>query len=282
MNLNPKLLFFGCLFLTLTSYSQIKGKCIDESGKVIPYVNISVQGKSIGTVSNLKGHFSFKNLKIKENDSLIFSHLNFEKKTIIIPLKINEIQLQSKVESLREIIISNKKRKSKEKVVGTKTKSGNVVLFFTSKNLGSEIGKIIEIKKNKVYELKNIQFNITDFGYNSATFRINFYNITNGNIDLVKTNGIDNIIKITKKGMATFDLSNQHLIFENDFLASIEWIDFKNDKTIKKEDKVIDFSSTVFSGPFISRDNVNLKWNDKKLKYNIGLGIHLKVEKYSE
>ncbi|EAR12624.1 hypothetical protein PI23P_08360 [Polaribacter irgensii 23-P] len=153
MNLNPKSLFFVCLFLSLTSCSQLKGKCIDEFGKVIPHVNISVKGKSIGTVSNLKGHFSFKNLKIRENDSLIFSSLNFEKKTIIIPLKINEIQLQSKVESLREIVISNKK-KSKEKVAGTKTKSGNVVLFFTSKNLGSEISKIIEIKKNKVYELK--------------------------------------------------------------------------------------------------------------------------------
>ncbi|EAR12623.1 hypothetical protein PI23P_08355 [Polaribacter irgensii 23-P] len=63
--------------------------------------------------------------------------------------------------------------------------------------------------------------------------------------------------------MAKFDLSNQHLIFENDFLASIEWVDFRNHETIKKEDKVIDFSSTVFSGPYISRDNVNLKWNDK-------------------
>ena len=282
MKIYSKLIFFACLFFASISYSQIKGKCIDGFGKAIPYVNISIKSKSIGTVSNMKGYFSFENSSIKENDSLIFSHLNFEKKIIGIPLKVNKIYLESKVESLEEITISNKKRKSKEKIVGTKTKSGNVVLYFTSKNLGTEIGKIIKVRKNKVYELKNIQFNITDFGYNSATFRINFYNITDGNIDLVKTNGTDNIVKITKKGMVKFDLSNQYLTFENDFLASIEWIDFKNNKNIEKENKVIMFSSTVFSGPFISRDNVNLKWNNKKLKYNIGLGIHLKVEKYSE
>ena len=282
MKIYYKLIFFACLFFASTSYSQIKGKCIDEFGKAIPYVNISIKGKPIGTVSNMKGYFSFENSSIKENDSLIFSHLNFEKKIIGISLKINKIQLESQVESLEEITVSNKKRKSKEKIVGTKTKSGNVVLYFTSKNLGTEIGKIIKVRKNKVYELKNIQFNITDFGYNSATFRINFYNITDGNIDLVKTNGTDNILKITKKGMVKFDLSNQYLTFENDFLASIEWIDFKNNENIEKENKVIMFSSTVFSGPFISRDNVNLKWNNKKLKYNIGLGIHLKVEKYSE
>jgi hypothetical protein len=50
-----------CLFIfSFFSYSQIKGKCVDENGKGIPYVNISVKGKAIGTVSNLEGHFSLK------------------------------------------------------------------------------------------------------------------------------------------------------------------------------------------------------------------------------
>jgi hypothetical protein len=38
----------------------------------IPYVNISVKGKAIGTVSNLEGHFSFENASVSENDYLIF------------------------------------------------------------------------------------------------------------------------------------------------------------------------------------------------------------------
>lgn len=279
MNKYIKSLFLSCLLLSSISYSQIKGKCVDEYGQGIAYINISVKGKSIGTVSNMKGDFSLENSSIKENDYLIFSHLNFETKTIKIPLKLNLIHLDSKVDSLEEVIVSKKNRKVKEVIVGTNTKSDNVVLSYTSNSLGTEIGKIIKVKKNKVYELKNAQFNITDFGYKSATFRINFYNISNDIIDLVKTNGTDNVVKITKKGVVTFDLSNQYLIFENDFLVSIEWIDFEN---IDTENKTIMFSSTVFSGPFISRDNINLKWNKNKLKYNIGLGIHLKVERYSE
>lgn len=277
-----KLLFIFCLLFSITSYSQIKGKCVDESGKGIAYVNISVKGKSFGTVSNLKGDFNFENFSFKENDSLIFSHLNFIKKTISIPLNIKEIPLSPKVESLEEIIVSNKRIKIKEKTVGTKTKSGNVVLYYTSKNLGAEIGKIIKVKKNKVFDLKNIKFNITDFGYKSATFRVNFYNISDGNIDLKKTNETDNIVKVTNKGMVKIDLSSQYLSFDNDFLVSIEWIDFEDKVNIQKEDKAIMFSSTVFSGPFIRRDNINLKWIKKKVKYNIGLGIHLKVEQYSE
>jgi hypothetical protein len=34
----------------------------------IPYVNISVKGKAIGTVSNLEGHFSIENASVSEND----------------------------------------------------------------------------------------------------------------------------------------------------------------------------------------------------------------------
>jgi hypothetical protein len=42
-------------------------------------------------------------------------------------------------------------------------------------------------------------FNSTSgIGYKSATFRINFYTIVEGTIDLVKINRTDNIVKVTK------------------------------------------------------------------------------------
>ena len=276
------LLIFACLFLASTSYSQIKGKCVDEFGKGIPYVNISIKGTSIGTVSNMKGKFSFENSSIKENDSLIFSHLNFEKKIIKNQLKLNPIQLISKIERLEEVIVSNEKRRFKEKIVGSKTKTKMVLVNFLSKSLGTEIGKKIKVKKNKTYDIKNVQFNIAELGYKSATFRINFYTIKNDNIDFVKINEVDNIVKITETGMIKVDVSNQYLSFENDFIVSIEWIDSENDKNIEEENKQIRFSSKLFSGPFIWRNNVNVEWNDKRAKFNVGIGIHLKVEEYSK
>lgn len=276
------LLIFACLFLASTSYSQIKGKCVDEFGKGIPYVNISIKGTSIGTVSNMKGKFSFENSLIKENDSLIFSHLNFEKKIIKNQLNLNPIQLISKIESLEEIIVSNEKRRFKEKIVGSKTKTKMVLVNFLSKSLGTEIGKKIKVKKNKTYDIKNVQFNIAELGYKSATFRINFYSIKNDSIDFVKINEVDNIVKITETGMIKVDVSNQYLSFENDFIVSIEWIDSENDKNIEEENKQIRFSSKLFSGPFIWRNNVNVEWNDKRAKFNVGIGIHLKVEEYSK
>jgi hypothetical protein len=56
--------------------------------------------------------------------------LNFDRKTIGIPLK-DQIQLNAKVENLKEVIVSNKE-KSKRKIVGTKTETESLLIYFTS------------------------------------------------------------------------------------------------------------------------------------------------------
>jgi hypothetical protein len=198
MKLYSKLLFYACLFLVSSSYSQIKGKCVDENGKGIPYVNISIKGKAIGTVSNLEGAFSIENSSITDNDFLIFSHLNFEKKIIRIPSQLEHVKLNAKVENLKEVIVSNKNKKVKEKIVGTITETESLLVYFTSNRLGTELGKVITVKKNKVYDLKNVQFNLPEFGYKSATFRINFYAVVDGTIDLVKINRTTILLKLLK------------------------------------------------------------------------------------
>jgi hypothetical protein len=53
-------------------------------------------------------------------------HINFDKKTISIPLKSDQIKLNAKVENLKEVIVSNKKKKVKEKIVGTKTETEGI------------------------------------------------------------------------------------------------------------------------------------------------------------
>ena len=93
---------------------------------------------------------------------------------------------------------------------------------------------------------------------------------------------MENVVKVTKSGMAKLDLSNQDLSFESEFLVAVEWIDFENKENITNQENAIKFSSAVFSGPYVSRDNINLKWENEKLMLNIGPGIHLKVKEYSK
>lgn len=90
------------------------------------------------------------------------------------------------------------------------------------------------------------------------------------------------LLKPLKALWLRYNLSKQYLSFEEDFLVAVEWIDYENKDDNSNEFNIIRFSSTVFSGHFVSRDNVNLEWENKKLTMNVGVGIHLKVKEYSK
>jgi len=251
MRLKILCLIFHCVFGY--SYSQMTGKCIDSLENAIPYVNISVKNRTYGTVTDANGLFVLDSEALKETDTLIISHLNFDKQ--LVPILNNnhiEIILKSTNIVLDEVVVTNRNRNVKQKVVGTKVKSDNVILSFVSSNLGSEVGKIIKVKKGKVYNLEKVFFNITNLEYNSVILRVNFYDIVDGIIDRNNKNSSEIIKKITGKGYVEIDLSDQYLSFDSDFLVSIEWINFEVKGEISSEERLFYISSTVFSGPFVS------------------------------
>jgi hypothetical protein len=84
----------------------------------------------------------------------------------------------------------------------------------------------------------------------------------------------DVILEVTKTGDVEIDLTDENIVFSNDFLVAIErleYIDIKGQETVK-------FSSNVFSGPFYLRANQLEKWKPRKENYNIGLGMQLFVK----
>ncbi|MGV8946258.1 MAG: carboxypeptidase-like regulatory domain-containing protein [Lutibacter sp.] len=279
-----KIYYYNVLFIILVSipsYSQIKGKVIDKlDNKPVSYANIIIKGKNFGTVSNEIGEFYLSDKQFEKNDTLVISHLNYETKYIFNFNENSDFELTQKAEELREIIITDKHRKIKEKTVGTKTESGKVILYFVSYSLGGEVGKRINVPKNTIFDLNNVSFMIYDFGFKKANLRVNFYRINNDYVDKQNCNTMENIIEINQSGLVTIDLSNQNLSFDSDFITSIELLNYEIDPNVPKEKRVIDFSSTVFSGPFYNRTNIHLKWDEIKEKFNIGLGINLSVEIY--
>lgn len=275
--------YYSLLFLILISfpsYSQIRGKLIDKfDSNPVSFANITIKGKTFGTVSNEFGEFFFNKKQYNKNDTLVISHLNYKTEYIFDILENFELKLLQKEEKLKEVIITNKRKKIKEKIVGTKVKSGKVILYFVSYSLGSEVGKLINVPKNTTFDLKNISFMIYDFGFKKAYLRVNFYKIQNDVVNKENCNTKENIIEIKQSGLITIDLSNQNLSFDSDFIASIELLNFEVNQKKPKEKRVIDFSSTVFSGPFYNRNNIHLNWNKTKARFNIGLGINLLVDR---
>ncbi|TJY32844.1 carboxypeptidase-like regulatory domain-containing protein [Pontimicrobium aquaticum] len=126
---------------------QIQGKIADATtGAPITYANIEVFGSLIGTSSNELGEF------ILEVDSLpatiVFSHLNYEKKTIeISQFSTINVLLTPLVNNLNEVMLSSGKRDDyafelAEKALSTMRKLSDKKKYgkhFIDKNLKTEM-----------------------------------------------------------------------------------------------------------------------------------------------
>ena len=73
--------FLALSFSANLSAQAIKGKVVDEQGKGLPFVNITINNERRGTSGDLDGNFEFSNEDggIK---SLQFSYIGFETTTL--------------------------------------------------------------------------------------------------------------------------------------------------------------------------------------------------------
>ena len=222
------LLFF--VFLINFSFAQtlISGRIIDsKSGDYIPFVNIGVKGKSIGTVSGPDGSFE---LEIQDLKNMVtFSAIGFATKSIssIDVQDFNIVPLNPKNYQIEEIVITSKGY-GEEQIFGVKNESRGKSMGFGSSLLGTEIGAPIKIDKPTY--IKSANFVINHAKGDSMFFRVNIYQIKDGEIgeNLLKENIL--ILQKQEKGIITIDLSEYHLVLEYDVLLSLEWIKDDNGK----------------------------------------------------
>ncbi len=277
------------LFLISLSYlgnAQLKGLCIDNTTQTpIEYLNVSVKNTNIGTVTDTLGYFQLDG-NFTEKDTLVFSHIGYNTKELAAKDKNLTVDLTPKIEILNEVVVFNNLKKIKTKEAGTKNKIKNISIQFieddsiaTKDNLGVEIGKIIKVPKRKKYKLRELYFLVNNINAEEVTLRFNFYTInSNNNINKNRIYTSPIIKRITNKGSCTIDIEEEELYFDNDFLASIELISFKNKK--EKNSPIISFASNVFNGPILYRYNPSNKWEQLKATLDIGVGISILVDVY--
>ena len=233
---NKSLLLLSCcissLFLSLPIGAQtfVIGQVIDAAIKEpLPYVNIGLLNKNIGTVSDETGYFELEvNTEQNSRDTLRFSMIGFETKSYTLNDFINqneiEVYLTEKSTALDEVILSSKRKKYQTKILGNKTTSKALYAAFTSNKLGNEMGFIVRARKHPMI-LKKFNISLVENDYGPIKFRLNIYDVLNGlpNKTLLK----DNIFIETEEssGIVSLDLTPYEIILDQDFFIAIEWIE---------------------------------------------------------
>ena len=251
---------FFVLFSSGQGYSQsLKGTVLSNSTQTgIGFVNVVIVGKNSGTVSDIDGNFNLEHVNIINSDSLRFSFIGYESKTLSV-LQFSEdstkkVFLDLKVYKLLEVSVIHKKgRKTKEIIIGTPVYSNDLRSGFQSNDLGSELG--IKVYVNHEVLLKDLNLNVATSTFDSVTYRLNIYQSVNQTeFKNILTEPI--YISFSKdkiKKVITFDLSKYSIIVKGNIIIALELFKDLGEGSLL-------FHTEFFTGTTYHRKTIDGNW----------------------
>ncbi|NNJ89731.1 MAG: carboxypeptidase-like regulatory domain-containing protein [Eudoraea sp.] len=228
--------FFFFISILNLGYSQedFKGIIFDnKTNKPIPYVNIGILDKGIGTVSDEDGlfHLELDPRQFGPDDMLQFSALGYatiNKLVSDLEFRYNEyprILMEPKAELLNEVVVTNAGPYKSEESIGYKN-GGHQFYGYWKDNiaLGGELGTRIQIKKG-LRRLNEFTFEVLGNTTDSVLVRVNFYK-SDGKRSYPGTNlntsGKNILYTIKNPGRIRLDLRPYDLYVKGTFIASLE------------------------------------------------------------
>lgn len=254
---------------------ELSGSVSDnKTNKPIPYVNIGILNREIGTVTNPEGTFM---LAVKEeslNDTLRISSIGYKPLEILIrDLKTTEplsIQLEEQISELNEVVV--RANSIKKRTLGNRTQSKFLSTGFSYDQLGAEMGIKINIRKVPTF-VDAFNFHIS---YNrlsaKSIFRLNFYTVKRKKpSENILTSNILIPIEPKQTGLVTIDLKPYDIVLDEDVIVTLEWID--NQGNNNKGEAI------YFSLGLLANGTINKKSSQAKFKkYNsMGVGFNIDV-----
>jgi len=252
----------------------LQGRIIDALTKEpLPFVNIGVLKKELGTVSNEDGFFFLEVPDVFAKETLRFSMIGFDERDFqvadleAILLSNNTLVLAEQTTFLEEVVLTAEK-KWNTRVSGNATTSKLLITGFTSNQLGNEIALFVKVKKTPAY-IEGIQFSVVENIYPEVRFRVNVYS---SEYRFPDENILKENIFVTLKqseGIISVDLKEYDILVDDDVFISLEWID----EDLGSEG--LWFSAGVFGKSIYARSTSQAEWK-KQRGLSLGMSVTLR------
>lgn len=260
---------------------KVIGRLVDaETKQAIPYVNIGVFQKNVGTVSDENGNFvlGFSDYNMA-SDSIIFSHIGYHTVKYAPNQLVNslgDIPLYPASTLLQEVSIKSKK--TLKKFLGRNGKGLGLLHFnfytFYEKEvddrLGKEAGVLLPVKRDCF--LNELQMNISSNEFSSLKFRLNLYKVVDGiPTELIIPKEVIFEIKEGYVGLYRLDLRAYNLYLTKDMglvAATIQWVESKKSKPNSKYFSL--YSSLSANSAFVYRAKSMANWVTSKQDISFG------------
>lgn len=222
-----------------------KGKLIDgKTNNPIPYVNIGIVDKGIGTVSYEDGtfHLNINDERILPTDTIVFSSLGYETLKIAVnkaEVVYNEyptLKMEPTLVNLSEVIVTNEANYVVPETVGYSNTGEEAYGYFKDNiALGGELATKVVVKGG-LRKLEKFTFEVWNNPSDSLLLRINIYD-DDGKLGRPKTNlnisGKNIVTSISNSDrMVSVDLKPYEIYVNDDFFISLELIKIYGNKEL--------------------------------------------------
>ncbi|MFD2034174.1 carboxypeptidase-like regulatory domain-containing protein [Belliella marina] len=279
---------FCIVFISNNASSQqslkLSGLIIDRDTEMsIPYTNVGIKNKFVGTVSDSSGFFSIELSSLADSDTIEVSRIGYEKLKIPVQnmvLSDSEPQIISIKQNLidmSEFVVSADYVEGKKSFGSLVLRSRfgfafNPIKSNARANLGRELA--IEIDpKGKMMKLNEVNFVLQSNQIGHIICRVNIYG------EDVKLEGrpgekiLEKMYEVKERGNGAYSVmfESENLIISEKFWVSLEFVDFRGDNDLG----IITLPVKFPLGKYLSRESSLGEWNSVMGKPSIKVDVEM-------
>jgi len=285
---SSKSLLLGALLgcYSLGASAQTIGGTITDSRtqKPIPFVNIGVAKRGIGTVSDENGRYQLAAAGIAGPDTVRISSIGFAPRLLPVASlqAAPSVALEPAAVSLPDVnIVATSKLRTH--VLGFAKPSSHINLHMVSNQLGNELGTVIHLSRKPAL-VQSLHLAIVKNEAGPLTFRVNLYRLdANGQPTSEKLLNHDVFLSTAAQpGVLTADLSSDHLVVDGDFLLAMEWVKGNEAQTPDFARRVSFGGGLSYGYDLFMRPTSQAAWTKPTFKSNMPmLGLRPQVAFYA-
>lgn len=220
-------MLFFLLLLAAGARAQAISGVIMKAGsqEPVPFVNIGVPGKAVGTVADEQGRYRLSGAA--PADTVRISSIGYQPRRLTVQALLTQpnVQLTENAVALREVKGKAKGYFQRTTRLGFDKAESSTNTNLNPSNLGSELGTVVRLR-HRPTKVLNVNFNINDNKAADLLFRVNLYRLRpDGTPSNDKLLVCDVVVRPrTGTNTVAVDLTADKFILDEDFFLALEWI----------------------------------------------------------
>ena len=264
----------------LASGQEWTAQVVDaQTGEAIAYASIGIIGGTQGTLTDPDGFFTLRT-DANAGDSVRISSLGYRSMTYATgQLPKGTVELEPQAITMDVIEVSGL-RLGPLRTIGVTEPPTNVTIIFQSKQLGTELGALLDLPRKSAHLIKGFNFYLKRNPLGNVKFRVHLYKATGKGVEKLTDLLPQSVFVETgvTSGWVNVDISDLNIVLDkrSTILCTLEWIEDSHPEqsvTDLEFGGVLGSTASIYFKRAVESDWEHLKKQGPGLLFEVGFNV---------